>query len=160
LRAALQHQDKVRKLVLISTPFKRAGWYPEIQYAMAHGSENVEMMKQTPLYEMYVRLAPRPQDFGVLFSKLGEMLGRDYDWSKEVAELKIPVMIVVGDSDSVVTSHAVEFFQLLGGGARDGGWDGSGIPKSKLAILPGTTHYDIFKSQLLVPMVQNFFESP
>ena len=34
-------------------------------------------------------------------------------------------------------------FALLGGGQRDAGWDGSGRPKSRLAILPGVTHYSM-----------------
>ena len=29
LRIAIQHPEVVRKLVLVSTPFKRDGWYPE-----------------------------------------------------------------------------------------------------------------------------------
>jgi hypothetical protein len=35
-------------------------------------------------------------------------------------------------------------FGLLGGGQQDGGWDGSGRPKSRPAILPGLTLYAIF----------------
>jgi pimeloyl-ACP methyl ester carboxylesterase len=30
LRTAIQHRESVRKLVLVSTPFKRDGWYPEV----------------------------------------------------------------------------------------------------------------------------------
>ena len=48
-----------------------------------------------------------------------------------------------GDADMFPPAHAVEMFALLGGGRRDGGWDGSGRPKSRLAILPGLTHYAI-----------------
>jgi hypothetical protein len=40
-------------------------------------------------------------------------------------------------------SHAVEFFELLGGGKRDAGWDGSGMTQHRLAILPGVTHYNM-----------------
>jgi hypothetical protein len=50
----------------------------------------------------------------------------------------------------------VEVFGLLGGGKRDGGWDGSGRPKSRLAILPGQTHYDICSSPALVETVVRF----
>jgi pimeloyl-ACP methyl ester carboxylesterase len=31
LQTAIRHPVVVRKLVLVSTPFKREGWYPEVQ---------------------------------------------------------------------------------------------------------------------------------
>jgi len=161
LRTAIQHPTLVRKLVLVSTPCKREGWYPEVLAGMGQsGPESSEALKQTPMYRVYSRAAPRIQDWPVLLTKLGEMLRRDYDWSRDVANLKIPTMIVVGDADSVRTSHAVEFFELLGGGKVDGGWDGSGMPSSKLSILPGTTHYTIFSSPALVGAVKPFLDAP
>lgn len=161
IRAAIQHPEVVRKLVAISTPFERDGWYPEVKEAMSQGSpESAEAMKQSPMYQMYARIAPRPQDWPVLFSKLGEMLRRDYDWTEEVKKIKVPVMVVVGDADSVRPAHAVEFFELLGGGKEDAGWDGSKMPKSRLAVLPGVTHYSIFASPTLVPAILPFLDSP
>jgi hypothetical protein len=56
---------------------------------------------------------------------------------------------VAADADIFPPAHAVEMFGLLGGGQRDGGWDGSGRPKSRLAILPGLTHYTIFSDPAL-----------
>lgn len=84
------------------------------------------------------------------------MLGHGYDWLDEVGKMTSPTMLVVGDADSVQTSHAVEFFELLGGGKKDAGWDGSGVSKARLAILPGTTHYQIFASSLRAPVVLPF----
>ena len=69
-------------------------------------------------------------------------------------------MIVVGDADSVRSAHAVEFFELLGGGLADAGWDGSGMSNARLAILPATTHYDIFFSPTLASTVTPFFDAP
>ena len=63
------------------------------------------------------------------------------DATKDVASIIAPVLVVQGDSDIVPPSHAVEIFGLLGGGKRDGGWTGEGVPQSRLAILPGVTHY-------------------
>lgn len=62
----------------------------------------------------------------MLFIKLGELFRKDYDWSAEVAALKCPVLLVFGDADAIRTAHAVEFFELLGGGKKDAGWDGTG----------------------------------
>ncbi len=69
-------------------------------------------------------------------------------------------MIAVGDSDSVIPAHAVEFFGLLGGGKRDGRWDGSGMTSSRLAVLPGTTHFTIFSSPALASTVTVFLDEP
>lgn len=132
LRTAIQHPDLVRKLVVVSTTFKHTGWYPEILAAMAQsGPAQAEQMKQSPMYQTYARVAPKPADWPVLFTKLGELLRKDYDWSKHGASIKAPALLVFGDADAVRTAHAVEFFELLGGGKKDAGWDGSGMPKSQ-----------------------------
>jgi pimeloyl-ACP methyl ester carboxylesterase len=161
LQTAIRHPDVVRKLVVVSTAFKRDGWYPEVLAGMEQiGPEAAEPMKQTPIYGLYAGVAPRPEDWPVLLTKLGELLGRDYDWSEDVAAMEVPTMIVVGDADSIRTTHAVDFFGLLGGGKRDAGWDGSGMSDARLAILPGTTHYDIFYSPALASAVVPFLDAP
>ncbi len=161
LQTAIRHPEAVRKLVLVSTPFERDGWYPEVLAGMGQmGPEAAEPMKQTPMYQLYATVAPRPEDWPVLLTKLGRLLGRDYDWSEDVEAIEAPTMVVVGDADSVRTSHAVEFFELLGGGKADAGWDGSGMPNARLAILPATTHYDIFSSPALASTVAPFLAAP
>ncbi len=54
--------------------------------------------------------------------------------------------------------HIVEFFQLLGGGQRDAGWQREHQGRHRLAILPNTTHCDMFMSPLLVPAVRPFLD--
>ncbi len=156
LRTAIQHPDVVRKLVFISTPFKRDGFYPEVLENMAQmGPEAAKFMKQSPLYQLYP-----DADWAVLFTKLGDLLRLDYDWSKDVAAIKSPVMIVFADADAIRTAHIMEFFALLGGGRRDAGLDGSGRPTARLAILPGMTHYDILSSLILASIVTPFLDAP
>jgi pimeloyl-ACP methyl ester carboxylesterase len=161
LRIAVRHPDMVRKLVLVSIAFKLDGWYPEIVSGMAHvGAGSAEAMKQTPMYLLYARIAPKPADWPVLLTKIGELLRMDYDWSKDVAAIKAPTLLVFGDVDAVRTAHAVQFFELLGGGKKDGGWDGSGMSNARLAILPGLTHYNIFSSPALASTVTPFLDVP
>jgi len=161
LQVAIRHPEAVRKLVAVSTPFKRDGWYPEVLAGMGRmGPGAAEPMKQTPMYQLYASVAPRLEDWPVLLAKLGRLLGQDYDWSEDVAAIEALTMIVVGDADSVRTAHAVEFFELLGGGKADAGWDGSGMPDARLAILPATTHYDIFSSPALASTVAPFLDAP
>jgi len=161
LRTAIQHPGVVRKLVVVSAAFKREGWYPEILAGMAQmGPGAAEPMKQTPMYQLYARIAPRPGDWPVLLTKLGELLRKDYDWSKEVAAIKAPTLLVFGDADAVRTAHAVQFFELLGGGKKDAGGDGSGMSTARLAILPGLTHYNVFASPALASSVTPFLDAP
>ncbi|MEU1838631.1 alpha/beta fold hydrolase [Micromonospora chersina] len=157
LRAAVQHPALVRRLVLVSTPCRRQGWYPEVLAATAAQDERVaERMRGTPPHQLYERVAPRPQDWPALWAKTGELLRREYDWSAEVAALPMPVLLVFADADSIPVRHAAEFFGLLGGGHRDAGGDGTGRPASRLAVLPGLTHYDIVGSPALPAAVLPF----
>ena len=161
LQTALRHPERVRKLVLVSTPFRRAGWYPEVLAGMAMmGPAAAEPMMQTPMYQLYAAIAPRVDDWPLLLTKLGQLLAQDYDWTEPVKALTTPTLLVVGDADSVRTAHAVAFYELLGGGQADAGWDGANMPRSQLAVLPGTTHYSIFASPALAAVVPPFLDAP
>lgn len=144
LRAAIQHPDVVDRLVLVSTPFKRAGWYPEMTAGMDQmGPEFAEPLKQSPMYADYVKIAPRVEDWPTLVRQVTDLLKDDYDWSADIPNLAMPVMLVIGDADGMPPAHAVAFFGLLGGGQRDASWDRSGMTQHRLAVLPGVTHYDM-----------------
>lgn len=159
LRTAIQHPEGVRRLVVVSAPHKRAAWHAENLAAMQTlGAANAEPMKQTPMYAAYAAVAPRPQDWSQLWAKMGELMRREYDWSVEVAAMRVPTLLVFGDADSVSPAQAAEFFALLGGGQRDGSWDRSGVTPHGLAILPRTTHYDIPDSPLLPAVVTAFLD--
>jgi pimeloyl-ACP methyl ester carboxylesterase len=161
LRTAIQHPERVRRLVLVSIPFRRDGSFPEVLAAMdAMGPETAEHIKQSPLYEHYARVAPRPEDWTEHVAKTAEAIKVDYDWSAEVRGLTVPTMLVYADADSVRPDHVVEFYALLGGGLRDAGWDGSARPAARLAVLPGTTHYDIAASPALPAAVLPFLDAP
>ena len=156
LQTAIRHPDLVHKLVLISTPFKQHGFYPEVVDNWAQmGPEAAQFIDQSPFYQPYPEA-----NWPVLFGKLGDLLRQDYDWSKEVAAIKAPVMIICADADAVRPAHALEFFARLGGGQRDAGLDGSGKPTARLAILPGMTHYDILTFPSLAAMVTAFLDMP
>ncbi|OON80641.1 alpha/beta fold hydrolase [Streptomyces tsukubensis] len=160
LRTAVQHPGVVGRVVLVSAVARRDGWFPEVLAGMDAMSEDAAApMKQTPLYELYERVAPRPQDWPALVRKTAEMLQESYDWTQEVAAVTAPVLLVYADCDSVRPAHMAEFFGLLGGGLRDAVWDGSGrTTQSRLAVLPGTSHYDIMASPGLSPAVLRFLD--
>jgi pimeloyl-ACP methyl ester carboxylesterase len=160
LRTAIQHPDLVRRLAIVSHPVRHDGWFPESLAGFDQmGPAFAEAMMQSPLYEVYSRVAPRVEDWPVLVGKMGTMLRQDYDWSAEVAKITASVLLVYGDADSVRPAHIAEFYALLGGGLRDANWDGSARPVARLAILPSHTHYDIFFSPDLTNAVIPFLDA-
>ena len=76
-----------------------------------------EMMFGSPWHEEYLRIAPRPEDFTVLFEKKTQMDRELQDFSAEaISAITAPTLLIIGDSDLVRPEHAVEMFRLLGGG--------------------------------------------
>jgi pimeloyl-ACP methyl ester carboxylesterase len=124
----------------------------------AVGAAMFEQMKETPMYKGYAAIAPRPQDFPKLLDAMGELMRTSYDWSPQVKQLRMPVMLVYGDSDMIAPEHIVSFYKLLGGGQKDAGWMRENMSKNRLAILPDVTHYESGASPLLAPCVLPFLD--
>ena len=162
-QTAVRHPELVRRLVVVSAHIRRDAIYPEmLAQQLQVGPQAVEFLKDTPMYELYQRVAPRPEDFGRLLGKMGESMAKDFDFTEEVRGLKVPTLIAAADADMAPPSHYIEFFALLDGGQRDGGWMGEGRPKGghALAIIPGATHYDAAESPVLVAAVRAFLDAP
>jgi pimeloyl-ACP methyl ester carboxylesterase len=161
LLTAAKYPASIGRLVAASANIRRDAIYPEMlaQQGQVSGAA-AEFMKDTPMYQLYQRVAPHPEDFPRLLDKIGEAMSKDFDFSEEVRGLQMPTLIVAADADMAPPSHYAEVFSLLDGGLRDGGWMGEGRPKGghALAILPGTTHYNIFSSPLFVAAVLEFLD--
>jgi pimeloyl-ACP methyl ester carboxylesterase len=161
LQVAARHPDKVRRLVVVSGNIRRDAIPAELLAQQGQVSAAaVDFMKDTPMYQLYQRVAPRPEDFPRLLDKIGQSMSKDFDFSDDVRGLKVPTLIVAADADMAPPSHYIEVFKLLDGGLRDGGWMGEGRPKGghALAILPGLTHYNIFSSPLFAAVTLAFLE--
>jgi pimeloyl-ACP methyl ester carboxylesterase len=158
---AVKYPEKVGRLVMASANIRRDAIPPEMlaQQGMVN-SGAVEFMKDTPIYQLYQSVAPRPEDFGRLLDKMGESMGRDFDDSEAMRGLQVPTMIVCADADMAPPSHYVEAFKLLDGGLRDGGWMGEGRPRGghALAVLPGLTHYNLGVSPLFAAVILDFLD--
>jgi pimeloyl-ACP methyl ester carboxylesterase len=154
---AAQHPEMVRRLALVSTPYSQDGFYPEmLPQQAALGAAMAEQMKETPMYKSYVAIAPHPEEFPKLLDQMGAYMRKPYDWSADVKRLTMPVMLIYGDSDMFRPEHIVKFYQLLGGGLRDAGWQREHMSQNRLAILPNVTHYEMGLAPQLVDAVLPF----
>jgi pimeloyl-ACP methyl ester carboxylesterase len=161
LQTAAQYPTKVRRLVMASANLRPDAIYPEMRAQQGQvNAAAADFMKGTPMYQLYQRVAPRPEDFPRLLSKIGESMSKDFDFTEDVRGLQVPTLVVAADADMAPPSHYVEVFKLLGGGLRDGGWMGEGRPKGghALAILPGLTHYTMANSPLFAAATLAFLE--
>jgi pimeloyl-ACP methyl ester carboxylesterase len=161
LHTAAKYPAMVGRLVAVSANIRPDAICPEMRAQQGQVSAAAaEFMKDTPMYQLYQRVAPRPEDFPRLLDKIGEAMSTDFDFTEEVRGLQVPTLIVAADADMAPPSHYVEVFNLLDGGLRDGGWMGEGRPKGghALAILPGLTHYNIFSSPLFVAATLAFLD--
>jgi pimeloyl-ACP methyl ester carboxylesterase len=158
LRVAIRHPQVVRKLIVASGSYKMSGVHPGLIEGL--GEMKPEIMYGSPWHEEYMRIAPRPQDFNRLFAKKTEMDRQIRDLSDDdIRAIKVPTLLIIGDSDFTRPEHAVEMFRLLGGGVF--GDTPAGLPNSQLAILPGTSHVGVAdRADWLVPMINEFLDAP
>jgi hypothetical protein len=87
-------------------------------------------------------------------------MGAEADLTPLLGELRVPTLLVSGDSEMYPPAYAARMFEVLGGGQRDGGWMGEGLTEGghALAILPRQTHYAIFRSPLLAAVTLAFLD--
>jgi len=140
IRVAMQHPDKVTRLVAASG---------SISYdALPDGFEDMirtitpEMFANTPFAEEYKRLSKTPENFPVLVEKLKQLDLTHFTWADEdFARINVPSLLIFGDADVIKIDHIAKMHKLLGG-ITDG--DTNGLPKTQLLVLPGTSHINVF----------------
>ena len=153
LQLAIRHPDKVRKLVAASAPYDANGFQPAFREFIPQ--MKVEMFLDMPFAHEYRKLAPNPEGFPELARKLIALEHEPLTWDADVRALKVPVLIIAGDSDVLTVEHAVQFFRLLGGGAM--GDMGQPMSASRLAILPATSHTAVITQvELLYALIDPF----
>jgi pimeloyl-ACP methyl ester carboxylesterase len=160
LRTAIQHPEVVDRLILISTPYQRAGLHPEFRAGMeAMSAETADAIKETPMYQYYSSVAPKLEDWPTFIGKVGDMMSRDYDWTEAVKAIQTPTLIIAADNDDITPAHVIALYKLLGGGVA-GGMVATPVI-NQLAILPNTIHFNIlYRADLLLPIITPFLDAP
>ena len=159
MQLAIRHPQKVAKLVSASGAARFDAMYPEIIQGIAEAS--LEMFEGTPIKAEYERLAPRPEDFGVLVKKLKELDARPYDWTDQMRSISHQTMVVQGDYDIVGPEHGAEVFRLRDEGvaARAAQAFMTETPPARLLVLPGTSHLGVMgQAALVVDLVTRFLD--
>jgi len=158
LEIALRSPALVRKLVWAGgTSYRRDGLYPEL--SAAGEAMRPEDLDGSPFQQDYARVAPYPEHWHQLVTKIADLDRTTVGWPSEtIASLKPPALLMIGDSDIVRPEHVVEMFRLLGGGVAG---DLVGLPRSQLAVLPGTTHVTLTdRTEWLTSMILAFLDAP
>jgi pimeloyl-ACP methyl ester carboxylesterase len=162
LQVAIRHPEVVRKLVVASASYTSDGMHPELLEMIPTITPDV--FAGSPIEEEYLRTAPNPDDFPTLVAKMKRLDMEPFAWpAEEIGGIAAPTLLIVGDSDAIRLEHAVELFRLLGGGVMG---DLAGLPKSQLAVLPGTTHFVpagsgvLERADWLLPIIVSFLDAP
>ena len=154
-QVAVRHPEQVRRLVVLSGSYSHDGWWPDVEKMFA--SFTADMFKGTPIQKQYDSLGNDPARFGDYVKKVISIDLKPYDWSKDVKKIKAPIFFACGDADGIRYEHALELFRAMGGGKMG---DVHGLPKSRLAIIPGTTHIGMIqRTDWLIPMITDFLDS-
>jgi pimeloyl-ACP methyl ester carboxylesterase len=121
LQVAIRHPALVRKLVFASSMTKKTGARPEFWEHMSKA--DFSDMPQS-LKDAFLKVNPDPKQLRTMHDKDAERMKHFVDTSdKDVASVKVPTLIIIGDQDIVRPAHALELTQLL--------------PQARLMILPG-----------------------
>ncbi|MBC8103376.1 MAG: alpha/beta hydrolase [Cytophagales bacterium] len=154
-QVAVRHPEQVRRLVVLSGTYTHDGWWPDVEASYATFS--ADMFKGTPIQKQYDSLGNDPAHFPEFVRKVISIDLEPYDWSEDVKNIQAPIFMAIGDADGIRYEHALELFRAKGGGKMG---DMHGMPQSRLAIIPGTTHVGMMqRTDWLIPMITDFLDS-
>lgn len=152
---AVRHPKQLRRLVILSGAYAHNGWWPEVEAMF--GSFTADMFRGSPIQTSYDSLGNDPAHFEDFVKKVISIDLKPYDWTNEVKKIQAPIFIALGDADGIRYEHALELYRAKGGGKMG---DINGLPASRLAILPGTTHVGMMqRTDILIPMIRDFLDS-
>lgn len=155
LETVIKYPAMVNRLVFISSTYKTEGWSQATRQIF--GMIKPEFFEHTPLKTEYVRLAPDTSHWRTFVTKLSKFDAEPFDLGADnVKAIKSPVLMITGDNDGLDLNQVADMYKLLGGSVNG---DMAGIPKSRLAIIPGKSHVTLMMdTQKLLAYINPFLE--
>ena len=122
--------DKVKKVLTSGANYKLSG-YPSILNDTVDWEREIRSpefkIKYKREIKKYDSISPSPRDLTKVLIDLNKMWHKEIYFSPTLLkDIRIPVMIVLGDRDAVTLEHGIEMHRL--------------IKDSQLCILPNTSH--------------------
>jgi len=156
MQCAIRHPAKVRKVVVISSTFRRDGMVKEALDAIPKLTSDA--FKGSPIEAEYKKLSPTPDDFPNFVKRILATASKGPDFgADELKATTAPMFFIHGDADGVRLEHVAEMFRLKGGEVHG---DMKQRSASRLAILPNTTHVTLMQRMaVIVPMVNDFLDA-
>jgi pimeloyl-ACP methyl ester carboxylesterase len=146
LLIAIRHPELVRRVAAYGATFgpPQIALNPETtRYSQPPIAKSTNIQFQR---ENYKRLAPDPEYWDKIHNKLGSIQWSGFS-KEELASIRVPTLIIVGDHDFVRVEHAVEGFQA--------------IPGAELAVIPSASHFVLYSEQeRVIPIIKHFLEKP
>lgn len=146
VQLALDHPDRVGRLIPVSVSYAGDGYHQEISDPARHATSTRMPTEEDfrQMREAYARVAPDPGHFDAFWAKTARAAGSLKGWTPgELGRITAPTLLVFGDHDFVRLEHAVQVHGL--------------IPGAQLAVLPGATHVGVLRrADLVVPLVNGF----
>ena len=145
LMVAVARPDLVAKLVVIGANYDTTGVVPEAEAMFAElAPESPDMAMFRGLYEKHS--PDGAEHWPVVLGKFREMMQREpHIPVADLARIKAPTLVLVGDDDMVTLEHTVALFRA--------------IPGAELAVIPGTSHTVLMeKPEILNRLVIDFLE--
>lgn len=152
---AIQQPKRVRKLVVISAPYKSTGWMPEVNVAFKNMKP--EFFVNTPMQAAYDAVAPDKTKWTKFLEQMIALAGEPYNMGEEnIAKITAPVLLIAGDNDGMDKIELIKTYQLLGGAICA---DFGAMPKSQLAIIPSQGHVSLMKqTETLLGYLDSFLQ--
>ncbi len=135
----IQSPKRVKKLVIISSTYKSAGWLPEVTNSFK--TLRPEFLTNTPLKTSYDAVAPDKTKWTNFLEQMIAFAGTPFDMGdSNIAKIASPVLLISGDNDGLNKIELMKTYQLLGGGVTA---DLGPMPKSLLAVVPSQSHVSL-----------------
>lgn len=143
---AVRHPTRVRRVATYGATFgppssAHNAEMLRFDHTPTASSRDIEFQR-----ENFKTVAPDPEQWANLYTKVCNI-----DWNgfskQELASIKAPMLIMLGDHDFVKIEHALDAFRA--------------IPDAELAVVPSGGHFTLYSEpHRVVPLVKHFLDKP